>query len=66
MMVLDRYIAKSVISGCLLACFVMLSIFAFVDYIAQLSDVGKGDYGPLQAAVFVLFRLPRQRILNSS
>jgi lipopolysaccharide export system permease protein len=59
-MVLDQYIAKSVISGCLLACFVMLSIFAFVDYIAQLSDVGKGDYGPLQAAVFVLFRLPQR------
>ncbi len=59
-MVLDRYIAKSVISGCLLACFVMLSIFAFVDYIAQLSDVGKGDYGPLQAAVFVLLRLPQR------
>jgi len=59
-MVLDRYIAKSVISGCLLAGFVMLSIFAFVDYIAQLSDVGKGDYGPLQAAVYVLFRLPQR------
>jgi len=59
-MVLDRYIAKSVISGCLLAGFVMLSIFAFVDYIAQLSEVGKGDYGPLQAAVFVLFRLPQR------
>ncbi|PCJ88639.1 MAG: LPS export ABC transporter permease LptG [Thiotrichaceae bacterium] len=59
-MVLDRYIAKSVISGCLLACFVMLSVFAFVDYIAQLSDVGKGDYGPFQAAVFVLLRLPQR------
>ena len=59
-MVLDRYIATSVISGCLLAGFVMLSIFAFVDYIAQLSDVGKGDYGPLQAAVFVLLRLPQR------
>ena len=59
-MVLDRYIAKTVISGCLLACFIMISIFAFVDYVAQLSDVGKGDYGALQAAVFVLLRLPQR------
>ncbi|HHJ34614.1 MAG TPA: LPS export ABC transporter permease LptG [Gammaproteobacteria bacterium] len=59
-MVLDRYIAKSVINGCLLAGFVMISIFAFVDYVSQLSDVGKGDYGPLQAALYVLFRLPQR------
>ncbi|NOQ88191.1 MAG: LPS export ABC transporter permease LptG [Gammaproteobacteria bacterium] len=59
-MVLDRYIAKTVIAGCLLACFVMLSIFAFVDYVAQLGDVGTGDYGALQAAVFVLLRLPQR------
>ncbi len=59
-MVLDRYIAKTVISGCILASFVMLSIFAFVDFIGQLSDVGKGDYGVLQATVFVLLRLPQR------
>ena len=59
-MILDRYIAKTVITGCLLACFIMLSIFAFVDYVGQLDDVGKGDYGALQAAVFVLLRLPQR------
>ncbi len=64
-LVLDRYIAKTVISGCLLASFVILSIFAFVDFIAQLSDVGRGDYGALQAAVFVLLRLP-QRLFELS
>jgi len=58
--VLDRYIAKTVISGCLLACFVMLSIFAFVDFVSQLDDVGTGDYGALQAALFVLLRLPQR------
>jgi lipopolysaccharide export system permease protein len=58
--VLDRYIAKTVVSGSLLACFVMLSIFAFVDFVAQLNHVGTGDYGAIQAAVFVLFRLPQR------
>ena len=59
-MVLDRYLARTVLSGCALACFVMLSIFAFVDFVAQLNYVGTGDYGNLQAAIFVLLRLPQR------
>ena len=59
-MVLDRYIGKSVLSGALLASFVMLSIFAFVDYVNQLNYVGTGDYGAIQAAVFVFMRLPQR------
>lgn len=59
-MVLDRYIAKAVISGCLMACFIMLSIFVFIDFVSQLNSVGTGDYGALQAAVFVLLRLPQR------
>ncbi len=58
-MILDRYIAKSVVLGCLFSCFVLLSIFAFVDFVAQLEDVGKGDYGALQAAIYTLLGLPR-------
>ena len=64
-MVLDRYIARAVTTGCLMACFVMLSIFAFVDFVSQLNSVGTGDYGALQAAVFVLMRLP-QRLFELS
>lgn len=59
-MVLDRYIGKTIISGCVLASFVMLSIFIFVDFVSQLDDVGTGDYGALQAALFVLLRLPQR------
>ena len=59
-MVLDRYIGRTVATGCLLACFVMLSIFAFVDFVSQLNNVGTGNYGVLQAMVFVLLRLPQR------
>ena len=59
-MVLDRYIGKSVLSGALLASFVMLSIFVFVDYVSQLNYVGTGDYGAIQAAIFVFMRLPQR------
>jgi lipopolysaccharide export system permease protein len=59
-MVLDRYIARTVLMGCLSASFVMLSIFAFVDFVSQLNNVGTGNYGNLQALVFVLLRLPQR------
>ena len=59
-MVLDRYIGKSVLSGAMLASFVMLSIFAFVDFVNQLNYVGTGDYGAIQAAIFVFMRLPQR------
>ena len=59
-MVIDRYIAKSVITGCLLASFVILSIFVFVDFVSQLKEVGKGDYGSLQAAIYVFLGLPQR------
>lgn len=59
-MVVDRYIARSIITGSLLASFVMLSIFAFVDFVSQLNDVGTGDYGVLQAVIYVLLRLPQR------
>lgn len=65
-MVLDRYIARTVIQGCLVACFIVLSIFIFVDFVSQLSDVGIGDYGVVQAAIYVLLRLPQRLYQLSS
>jgi lipopolysaccharide export system permease protein len=59
-MIIDRYIAKSVIMGCLLSGFVILSIFVFVDFVSQLEDVGKGDYHALQAVVYVFLGLSQR------
>ncbi len=59
-MVLDRYIAKAVVTGCLMASFVMLSIFVFVDFVSQLNNVGTGNYSALQAAIYVLMMLPQR------
>ncbi|MDT8283078.1 MAG: LPS export ABC transporter permease LptG [Gammaproteobacteria bacterium] len=64
-MVLDRYIAKAVVSGCLVVSFVLLSVFGFIDFVAQLKSMGTGDYGALQAAMYVLLHLP-QRIYEMS
>lgn len=59
-MIIDRYIGRTVVMGCLLAGFVVLSIFAFIDFLTQLEDVGKGDYGTLQAMVYVLLGLSQR------
>ena len=58
--IIDRYIAMSVIKGCLLASFVLLSVFIFVEFVSQLEDVGKGDYGALQAVIYVFIGLPQR------
>jgi lipopolysaccharide export system permease protein len=59
-MVVDRYIAKAVISGCAASCFVMLAVFAFVDFVTQLKMMGTGDYGALQVTIYVLLNLPHR------
>ncbi|NOQ70294.1 MAG: LPS export ABC transporter permease LptG [Gammaproteobacteria bacterium] len=58
--IIDRYIAKSVIMGCLLSSFVILSVFVFVDFVSQLEDVGKGNYGALQAVIYVFLGLSQR------
>lgn len=64
-MILDRYIGRAVIIGFLLSAVLLLSIFAFVDFVAQLEDVGKGDYGVIQAMVYVLLGLSQRLYMLS-
>ncbi len=59
-MVLDRYIMRTVFSGVLIASLILLGIFLFVDFIGQLKFVGTGDYGNLQALLYVFLRLPQR------
>jgi len=60
MRIIDNYIARTVISGTFMVLFVLGSLFAFVDFISELDDVGKGQYSIYQAAMYVLFSLPKR------
>ena len=60
MRILDNYIAKTIISGTLMVLLVLGALLAFVDFISELDDVGKGQYGMLEAASFVLLSLPKR------
>lgn len=39
---------------------VLAALLAFVDFVSELDDVGKGQYGALEAAAFVLLSLPKR------
>ncbi len=60
MKILDRYIARAIISGTLMVLLVLAALLAFVDFVGELDDVGKGHYSALKAAAFVLLSLPKR------
>lgn len=60
MRVMDRYLAKTVISAILLIILILLGLDLFITLAAELDDLGKGEYGLLKAIQFVLLALPQQ------
>ena len=60
MSILDRYIARVVVGGTLMALVVLGSLLAFVDFVSEMSEVGKGQYDIFDAVLFVLLSLPKR------
>ena len=60
MRIIDSYVAKTVISGTFMVLLVLGALLAFVDFVAEMDDVGKGQYSILQAGMFVLLSLPKR------
>ena len=56
---IDRYIARTIISGTLMALLVLSGLFAFIDFVAELGRVGHGQYGLLDAIYYVILSLPK-------
>ena len=59
MKLLDRYIGTTVAGSTLIVLLVLLALFSFGAFVAELDAVGKGDYTLLGAAQYVLLSLPR-------
>ncbi|HEY4731668.1 MAG TPA: LptF/LptG family permease, partial [Gammaproteobacteria bacterium] len=59
MRILNQYIGMAVVGGTLLVLFVLLALFSFVGFVAELEEVGTGNYELIQAGEFVLLSLPR-------
>jgi lipopolysaccharide export system permease protein len=61
MIILDRYIFRTVASATLVALLVLLLLETFLGLLAELEDVGKGDYH-LAAAIRFLLLIQPQRL----
>lgn len=59
-MIIDRYIARSIIRGTLGVLFVFAALFTFIDFVRQLEHIGTKDFGLMEAIVFVLLGLPKK------
>ena len=57
---LDRYIAKTVLSAIALVTFMLAGLQIFILFVNQLDDLGKANFGILQAASFVFLQMPYQ------
>jgi lipopolysaccharide export system permease protein len=59
MRILNRYLFNSIAGPTALVLLVLLSLSGFVSFIAELHDVGEGDYTLYLAAKYALLKLPR-------
>jgi lipopolysaccharide export system permease protein len=60
MTLLRRYLMLSIFRGVATVLAVLVGVFAGVEFVAQVGDIGTGDYGFAQALSYVLLRLPRK------
>ncbi|MBN9231072.1 MAG: LPS export ABC transporter permease LptG [Legionella sp.] len=60
MKILERYIAKTVLAAIGLVTLMLVGLQIFILFVDQISDLGRADYGILQAAFYVLLQLPYQ------
>lgn len=58
MKIVDRYIAKTVLLSTLLALLVLAALDSFFALVGELGDIGRGDYGILQALLYIVLTLP--------
>ena len=59
MKLIDIYIGRCIVQQSLLVIAVLTGIFAFLNFIDQLTDLGSGSYGLLEVLWFVVLTTPR-------
>ncbi len=59
MRLIDRYIGRSVVVATLIVLAVLLALFTFIAFIAELKMVGRGNYGAGLALAYVGLGMPR-------
>lgn len=59
-MLIDRYLARTIVSGIAMVALVFAGLFLFIDFIRELRNVGTADYGVASALYYVLLNLPQR------
>ncbi|AUH71705.1 LPS export ABC transporter permease LptG [Legionella sainthelensi] len=60
MKILDRYIAKTVLGSIGLVTLMLIGLQIFILFVDQISDLGRVDFGIVQATFFVMLQMPYQ------
>lgn len=56
--ILERYLLTQIVGGVVLALLVLAGLDAFISFLNELDEVGRGDYGFAQAGAYILYSLP--------
>ena len=59
MVILNRYLGRIILQYSLVSMAALLALFTFVNFLDQVGDLGKGDYGLLDAITYVVLTIPR-------
>ncbi len=57
--ILGRYIGRTVLAAIATVLAIVVSVFSFLEFIEELDQLGKGRYGIVQVAEYVLLSVPR-------
>lgn len=58
--VVDRYLAVAVLRNTAIALLVLVALSAFFSLIGEVGDIGRGQYGILEALQYLFYSLPRR------
>lgn len=60
MKLLHRYMGRTILNATLMMTLILVALYAFILFVDQLNDLGKGDYDAWHAFIYVLLSLPYQ------
>jgi lipopolysaccharide export system permease protein len=60
MNILDKYIGRTILYSTMVVFSVLLGLFTFFEFVDKLGDLGKANFGLLEAVKFVLLTVPRK------
>ncbi len=60
MTIIQRYIGKTILASIGLVVLVLIGLQLFILFVSEIGSIGRGDYGVLQAFIYILLQVPYQ------